>query len=122
MDCGSPTNEVIKVVESNTKKNFIRAMRCDDLSTKIKEHKEWIIVLINDKKVAVASIYDKPLKEDTEYRYVVCRELNPTGKIVAFRGDSILTEQLLLMILKQLIKKSLYFTTYEADRKNYLMN
>lgn len=88
MDCGSFTKEVIKVVESNTKNFYIRAMRCDDLSTKIKEHQEWETVLINDKKVAVASIYYKPFKEETEYRYVVSREPNPTGQIDAFSGDS----------------------------------
>ncbi|HRO09424.1 MAG TPA: IS1380 family transposase [Saprospiraceae bacterium] len=88
MDCGSFTREVIKVVESNTKRFYIRAMRCDDLSTKIKEHKEWKTELINDKKVEVASIYYKPFKEDTEYRYVVSREPNPTGQIDVFSGDS----------------------------------
>ena len=88
MDCGSFTKEVIKVVESNTKRFYIRAMRCDDLSTKIKEHKEWKTVLINDKKVEVASICYKPFKEDTEYRYVVSREPNGTGQIDVFSGDN----------------------------------
>ena len=88
MDCGSFTKEVIKVVEANTKRFYIRAMRCDDLSTKIKEHKEWETVLINDKKVEVASINYKPFKEETEYRYVVSRERNATGQIDAFSGDS----------------------------------
>jgi len=88
MDCGSFTKEVIKVVESNTKRFYIRAMRCDDLSAKIKEHKEWKMEIINDKKVEVASIYYKPFKEDNEYRYVVSREPNSTGQTDLFSGDN----------------------------------
>ena len=79
MDCCSFTRDVIKVVELNTKRFYIRAMRCNDLSTKIKEHKEWKTVIINNKKVEVASIYYKPFNEDKQYRYVVSREPNTTG-------------------------------------------
>ncbi|HRO08274.1 MAG TPA: transposase [Saprospiraceae bacterium] len=38
--------------------------------------------------LAADPIYYKPFKEDTEYRYVVSREPNPTGQIDVFSGDS----------------------------------
>lgn len=88
MDCGSFTKEVINTVSSHTKRFYIRAMRCDDLSTKIKDQKDWTSVIINNHKVEVASILYKPFNEDNQYRYVVCREPNASGQIDVFNGDS----------------------------------
>lgn len=88
MDCGSFTKEVINVVKENVENFYIRAQKCDALREEIKKQTQWKSVEINFKKVQVCSINYKPFKEETTYRYVVCREANTTGQIDAFHQDN----------------------------------
>lgn len=56
MDCGSFTKDIIKVVEANSKRFYIRAQRCEELSNQIREVKQWETVRIGLFDVEVCSI------------------------------------------------------------------
>jgi len=88
MDCGSFTKEVIKVVTGNSQTFYIRAQRCDDLTEKIKEVKEWQRIRLNERYIEVCSLFYKPFGEEKEYRYVVSREANRTGQTDVFLQDN----------------------------------
>jgi hypothetical protein len=101
MDCGSFTQEVIEIVEKNCKKFYIRAQKCADLSTQIKQIANWEKVRIGDKLVEIASMEYKPFKKEKSYRYVIQRETNKTGQTTIETGDNfiyraIITNDLLL--------------------------
>lgn len=87
MDCGSFTKKVIKVVEANSKRFYIRAQRCDELSNQIREVKEWETVRIGLHYLEVCSIEYAPFGGEKKYRYVVQREKNKTGQTDAFFMD-----------------------------------
>ncbi|MBN2262038.1 MAG: IS1380 family transposase [Prolixibacteraceae bacterium] len=87
MDCGSFSKEIVKVVEAHSELFYIRAMRCDDLFSKIQQVKEWLTVEIGFKQYEVASIQYSPFGEDKAYRYVVSREKNTDGQCNLFSGD-----------------------------------
>lgn len=88
MDCGSFTKEIIKVVEANTKRFYIRAQRCDELANQLREVKQWERVKIGVFDVEVCSIDYTPFGEEKIYRYVVSREKNHTGQTdVIFNDD-----------------------------------
>jgi hypothetical protein len=88
MDCGSFTKAVIKVVEENSELFYIRAQKCQALTTEIKAVQKWKKVTIGSKEFEVASVHYKPFKEDKSYRYAVSREANKTNQIDVFQGDS----------------------------------
>ena len=88
MDCGSFTQEVIKVVEENSRTFFIRAQKCDDLTEQIVQITDWRTVMIGSKEVEVSSIIYKPFKGEKEYRYVITREANKNGQIEVFSGTN----------------------------------
>jgi len=88
MDCGSFTKEIIKVVEANSKRFYIRAQRCDELSKQIKEVKQWETVRIGLFDVEVCSIEYAPFGEEKTYRYVVSREKNNTRQTTIFFNDN----------------------------------
>jgi len=87
MDCGSFSKEIVKVVEECSEYFYIRAMRCDDLFMEIQKIKTWQTVEINYKQYEVASIEYAPFKQKKAYRYVICREKNPSGQGNLFTGD-----------------------------------
>jgi hypothetical protein len=88
MDCGSFTKEIIKVVEANSKRFYIRAQRCDELANQIREVRDWKTVRIGLHYVEVCSIEYAPFGEEKKYRYVVQRERNKTGQTDAFYNDN----------------------------------
>uniref|UniRef100_UPI004048857B IS1380 family transposase n=1 Tax=Mariniflexile sp. TaxID=1979402 RepID=UPI004048857B len=88
MDCGSFTKEIIKVVEANSKKFYIRAQRCEELSNQIRELKQWETVKIGLFEVEVCSVEYAPFGEEKIYRYVVSREKNNTGQTTIFFNDN----------------------------------
>lgn len=88
MDCGSFTKEIVKVVEANCKRFYIRAQRCDGLTSKIREVKQWETVKIGLINMEVCSIEYAPFGEDKKYRYVVQRQRNKTGQIDVFSSDN----------------------------------
>ena len=81
MDCGSFSEEIIDVVQENSKLLYIRAQRCAELSNQIRGVKNWKSVSIGVCDVEVCSINYKPFKGDKTYRYVVSREPNKTGQM-----------------------------------------
>jgi len=87
MDCGSFSKEIVKVVEAHSELFYIRAMRCDDLFSKIQQVKNWETVEIGFKQYEVASIQYSPFGEDKDYRYVISREKNTDGQCNLFSGD-----------------------------------
>jgi hypothetical protein len=88
MDCGSFTKDIINVVESNSKRFYIRAQRCQELSSQIREVKQWQAVRIGLFDVEVCSIEYKPFGGEKIYRYVVSREKNNTGQTNVFFNDN----------------------------------
>lgn len=89
MDCGSFTKEIIETVAANSKRFYIRAQRCGELSNKVKQVKSWETVRIGLFDVEVCSIDYAPFGEDKTYRYIVSRQKNNTGQIDAFFGDDL---------------------------------
>ena len=87
MDCGSFTKDIIKVVEANSKRFYIRAQRCEELSSQIRALKEWETVQVGLLDVEVSSIEYAPFGEEKMYRYVVSREKNNTGQTTVFFND-----------------------------------
>lgn len=88
MDCGSFTKEIIEVVEPNCNLFYIRAQRCDELASQIREVAKWETVKVGLLNVEVCSIEYTPFGEEKKYRYVVQRERNKTGQTDAFYNDN----------------------------------
>lgn len=88
MDCGSFSKDIIKTVESNCERFYIRAQRCADLSKQIREVENWEKVDMETRGIEVCSIQYAPFGEEKTYRYVVSREKNNTGQTDAFYGDN----------------------------------
>jgi hypothetical protein len=87
MDCGSFSKEIVSVVEANCELFYIRAMRCEDLFSRIQEVKDWKVEEIGFKQYEVASIEYAPFGQDKKYRYVISREKNADGQGNLFTGD-----------------------------------
>lgn len=87
MDCGSFSKDILKTVEPNCERFYIRAQRCAELSKQIKEVEKWETVRVGLLDVEVCSIEHAPFGEEKAYRYVVSREKNNTGQTDAFFGD-----------------------------------
>jgi hypothetical protein len=87
MDCGSFSKEIVQAVEAGSELFYIRAMRCDDLFSKIQQVKDWETVEIGFKQYEVTSIEYAPFGQDKTYRYVISREKNNDGQGNLFTGD-----------------------------------
>lgn len=89
MDCGSFTNEVVKVVESNSDYFYIRAQRCGNLYQQLEKVEHWKTVKINNKTCEIASIRYSPFgkNNEKEYRYVVSREPRKDRQTDMFTKD-----------------------------------
>ena len=89
MDCGSYTEEIVLVVEKNSKLFYIRAQKCASLEERIKEIEKWDKVRINNKNYEVASIEYSPFGlKNKSYRLVIMREPNKSGQTNLFTGDA----------------------------------
>ena len=88
MDCGSFTQKVVNVVESNSTYFYIRAQCCANLYEHIKEIPQWETAEIGCKKYEIASINYKPFGKQKEYRYVITREAKSNGQTDIFTQDS----------------------------------
>jgi len=87
-DCGSFTREVISLVEKETEYFYIRAMRCSELLSRIKNIVHWQEVEIGYKTYQVASIEYAPFGGEKSYRYVISREKKNDGQYDLFSGDN----------------------------------
>lgn len=88
MDCGSFSKEIFNEVETNSERFYIRAQRCDELASQLKEVVKWETVKIGLFNVEVCDIEYAPFGEEKTYRYVVSRERNKTGQTDAFFNDN----------------------------------
>lgn len=88
MDCGSFTKEIIKVVEANSKRFYIRAQRCEELPNQIAEIAQWETVKTGFREIEICRVAYAPFGEEKKYRYVVSREKNKTGQTAVFFNDN----------------------------------
>lgn len=93
MDAGSYTNDIVKVVEKNSKLFYIRANRSDFITKQLFAQKQWQEVEINYIKYEVCSIEYLPFnqhkeKDNKTYRLVVSREKNKNKQLDFFTGDN----------------------------------
>lgn len=95
MDCGSFSQEIIDVVEQNSKLLYIRAQRCAELSSQIRAVKNWKNVRLGLFDVEVCSVNYTPFNGDKTYRYVVSRERNKTGQTDIEYQDSFIYRAIL---------------------------
>lgn len=88
MDCGSYSEEVVRVVGENCKEFYIRAMSCDSLRERIRglEESDWTDAEINHQKCQLASVPFTAFLEDKGYRLVVQRTLREDGQTDVFEG------------------------------------
>jgi hypothetical protein len=73
-DAGSYSKEIIDVLSKNCNKFYIRANKCEELTSRIHELKDWEKVKINNKEYEVASFHFTSFFEERAYRLVVMRE------------------------------------------------
>ena len=89
MDCGSYSEDVVRVVGEHCKEFYIRAMSCDSLRERIKAlgETDWTDVEINCQKCQLASVPFTAFLEDKGYRLVVQRTLRESGQTDVFDGE-----------------------------------
>jgi transposase len=87
MDAGSYSKEIIDTVSAHSKLFYIRANKCNSITERIRDIKEWKTVEINLKKYQVASLPFTQFFADRNYRLVVMREKNKDGQTDLFTGD-----------------------------------
>ena len=87
MDCGSFTKEIVNVVEQNSKRFYIRAQRCEELLSQLKDVTTWKTERIGLFDVEICDLEYAPFGEKKKYRYVVSREKNKTGQTDFFTND-----------------------------------
>lgn len=93
MDAGSYTKDIVKTVEKYSKNFYIRANRCESLTSILLQHQNWEMVEINNIIYEVCSIeyqpftYDKG-EEKTTYRLVISREKTKELQINLLTGDT----------------------------------
>ncbi len=80
MDCGSFSSDILSVIESNSKRFYVRAQRCGELSEQVRQVEKWERVQIGNIDVEVCSILYAPFGKEKKYRYVIQRETNKTGQ------------------------------------------
>lgn len=95
MDAGSYAEEIVKVVDENSRLFYIRANRCESLTERIREITGWEVVEINYKKYEVASLPFTSFMEDSNFRLVISREKNADGQADLFTGDDFIYRTIL---------------------------
>lgn len=93
MDAGSYVREVVKAVEQNSKKFYIRANRCEHLTNELLKNHNWEKVEINHIIYEVCSIEYQPFgcgkgEEKKSYRLVVSREKTDDQQMDLLTGDT----------------------------------
>jgi len=95
MDAGSYCKDVIETVASNSKSFYIRANRCESLTERILQIKDWETVEINYKIYQVASLKFTQFFEDKNYRLVVQREKSDDPQLDLFTGEKFIYRSIL---------------------------
>lgn len=95
MDAGSYSKTIIETVAKNSKLFYIRANKCDTLTERICQIKEWKTVEINYKLYQVASLEFTQFFADRNYRLVIMREKNNDGQLNLFTGDNFIYRSIL---------------------------
>lgn len=87
MDCGSFSQEIIRMVEDHSYNFYIRAARCESLYQEITQLNQWQQVEINFESYEVTSILFKSFMEDCHYRLVIQRQKRSNGEKDLFQGE-----------------------------------
>lgn len=93
MDAGSYTKKIVQVVEKYSKRFYIRANRCEQLTRELLQNRDWEKVEINNIVYEVCSINYQPFSYDkgqqkTTYRLVVSREKTGETQLDLLTGDT----------------------------------
>jgi hypothetical protein len=93
MDAGSYTKKIVKIVSKYSKYFYIRANRCEHLTSILLNDCVWIKVEINNIEYEVTSIEYQPFayekdEEKSTYRLVVMRRKTSNNQSDMFTGDA----------------------------------
>ena len=93
MDAGSYSREIVETAAKYSENIYIRANRCENLTTQLLGHKKWEKVTINNINYEVCSIEYKPFtykkgEEKKTYRLVVSRKKTKNKQIDIFTSDN----------------------------------
>jgi len=93
MDAGSYAKDIIEVVEKYSNYFYIRANRCESLTTTLLQNQDWKKVEINNINYEVCSIEYQPFsypksEENKSYRLVVMRRKTGNKQIDMFTADN----------------------------------
>lgn len=93
MDAGSYSQKIVDVVARHSRLFYIRANRCDTLTDRLLEHKDWKKVEINHIDYEVCSIDYQPFSKEnkqggTPYRLVVMRCKKDHTQLDMFTQDN----------------------------------
>ena len=89
MDCGSYSEKIINVVESNCDTFYIRAQKCEGMESLIQQIPKWEKRKIGKKFYHVASVDYFPFgQKDKKYRLVLMKEPNKSGQMNLFTQDA----------------------------------
>lgn len=93
MDAGSYAKEIVEVVEKYSKKFYIRANRCGNLTAILLQHQNWKKVEINNINYEVSSIEYEPFtskknEQKKSYRLVVMRRKTGNKQLDIFTADT----------------------------------
>ena len=115
MDAGSYSKEIIKVVAQNSELFYIRANKCEKITEKIREIKDWKTVEINYKEYQVSSMPFTNFFEDKNYRLVVMREKGTDNQIDLFTGDTFIYRCILTNDHEQSEKEIIEYYNYRGS-------
>lgn len=87
MDCGSYSQDIIKVVMAHSERFYIRAERYEWLYDEIKKHTDWTEAEINDEKYELRSFPFVSFDEIRHCRLVVLRQKRLEGDNDLFEGE-----------------------------------
>jgi hypothetical protein len=87
MDCGSFSEEIIRMVEDHSYNFYIRAARCQSLYQEMKTLDRWKQVEINFESYEVTSMLFTSFMEDCHYRLVIQRQKRKNGETDLFEGE-----------------------------------
>jgi len=119
MDAGSYSKDVIKVVAAHSVYFYIRANRCESLTERVRQIKEWETVVINDKEYQVATLKFTQFFEDRNYRLVVMREKSDNPQLDLFTGDNFIYRSILTNDHESSEKEVIeYYNQRGASEKN----
>jgi len=119
MDAGSYSQDVIKVMAAHSVYFYIHANRCESLTERVRQIKEWETVVINDKEYQVATLKFTQFFEERNYRLVVMHEKSDNPQLDLFTGDNFIYHSILTNDHESSEKEVIeYYNQRGASEKN----